>query len=105
MSDLGFLGRLLRCLVLGILPSRGLAAVDELAFISVQCLHFSGRLSSAKIAETTIDALYGIDEDLRDLIEAKRGVVVRCVLLRVDAIYGAGIDRRGCFLSRCKVRQ
>ena len=49
-------------------------------------------------AGPTIDALYGIDVELRDLIEARTGVVVRCVLLGVDAIYGAGIDAGGAFV-------
>jgi hypothetical protein len=40
----------------------------------------------------TVDALDGIDVELRDFIEAGTAIIVGRALLGVDAIYGAGID-------------
>src|SRR5207253_403855 len=48
-----------------------------------------------RYAGPTINALHGIDVQLRDLIEARATVIIGCVLLRVDAIYGTGIDTSG----------
>ena len=50
-------------------------------------------------AGATIDALDGIDVELRYVIKVRTGVVVRRVLLRVDAVNGAGIDAGGVFCS------
>jgi hypothetical protein len=44
-------------------------------------------------AGSAIDALYGIDVELRDIIEARTAIVVGSVLLRVDAIYSYTVTR------------
>lgn len=36
-----------------------------------------------------------VNVELRDLVEARASVLVTCILFRVNAIYGAGIDARG----------
>src|SRR6476660_3122736 len=43
----------------------------------------------------TVDALDGIDVELRDFIEAGTAIIIGSALLGVDAIYGAGIDAGG----------
>ena len=43
----------------------------------------------------TVDALDGIDVELRDFIEAGTAIIVGRALLGVDAIYGASIDAGG----------
>ena len=102
---MGGLGRLLCCLVLGILFWRELAALDVTRVYFRAVLPLFGKViqrenrgdRADRHAGPTIDAFYGIDVKLRDLIEARTGVVIRRVLLRVDAIYGAGIDAGGVF--------
>jgi hypothetical protein len=47
----------------------------------------------------TVDALDGIDVELRDFIEAGTGIIVGRALLGVDAIYGTGINAGGVFRS------
>jgi hypothetical protein len=73
----------------------------------VYCFHFSGRSSSAKIADTgqtgtrssAIDAFHGIDVELGHVVEFGSAVVVARVLLGVDAIYRTGVDAGGVFGS------
>jgi len=43
----------------------------------------------------TVDALDGIDVELRDFIEAGTAIIVGRAFLGVDAIYGTGIDAGG----------
>ncbi len=43
----------------------------------------------------TVDALDGINVELRDFVEAGTAIIVGRALLGVDAIYGAGIDAGG----------
>src|SRR6266849_2114695 len=98
--------RLLRR-VLGVLVWREFAAfhVDFVYFCVVlpllgQVIQRKNRRDRAdRHARAAIDALYGIDVELRDIIEARTAIVIGRVLLRVDAIYRAGIDAGGVLYS------
>jgi hypothetical protein len=43
-------------------------------------------------ASTAVDTLHRINIELRDFLEARTAVLIRRVLLGMDAINGAGID-------------
>jgi len=104
---------LLRCLVFRVF------LFLELATLDVACVEFRvmfplfGKIIQRKNrgdradghACTAIDTLDRIDVELRDFFEARSAVVVGCVLLGVDAIYGAGIDAGGIFCLCLFVQQ
>ena len=48
-------------------------------------------------AGTAIDALHGINVELRNVVECWPAVVIGRVFLGVDAVYGAGVDAGGVF--------
>ena len=45
--------------------------------------------------QAAVDTLYRVDEKLGNVIEPRATVIVAGVLLRVNAIHGAGIDAGG----------
>jgi hypothetical protein len=88
---------LLCCLVFGELCGREFAALD------VACVDLRKLLPL--LGQATVDALGGIDVELRDFIEAGTAIIVGCALLGVDAIYGASIGAGGVLSPRCRARQ
>jgi hypothetical protein len=101
------LGALLCCLMLGVLLLLELAALDVACVEFGKVIPLLGQIVQRKNrghwadghAGAAIDALHRIDVELRDFLEARTAIIVRCVLLRVDAIYGAGIDAGGVLYS------
>ena len=94
---------LLCCLVFGELCGREFATLDvacvdlrKLVPLLGQVLQRENRRHRAdRHTGATVDALDGIDVELRDFIEAGTAIIVGRALLGVDAIYGASIDAGG----------
>src|SRR6266852_1390551 len=91
--------------VLGVFARREFAALDVVCIEFRIVLPLFGKVIQRKNrgdrtdwhAGPTIDAFHGINVELGDLIEARTAVIVSRVFLRVNAIYGAGIDASGVF--------
>jgi hypothetical protein len=94
---------LLCCLVFGELCGREFAALDVacvdlrkvLPLLGQVVLRENGGHRADRHTGAAVDALDGIDVELRDFIEAGTAIIVGRALLGVDAIYGAGIDAGG----------
>src|SRR6266849_404398 len=98
-------------------PRTGVFARREFAVLDVVCIKFRvvlplfGKVIQRKNrgdrtdrhAGPKIDAFHGINVELGDLIEARTAVIVSRVFLRVNAIYGAGIDASGVFCPNAGV--
>src|SRR5579864_5582059 len=93
--------------MLGVLFGREFARLD-VAFVQFRILlpllrqvvqRENGGYRADWDTSATIDAFHRINVELGNTVECGATVVISCVLLRVNAIYGTGVDTGGVFGS------
>ena len=107
MTGLDSFYTLLGSLVFGELCGREFAALDVACVDLRKVLPLLGQVIQRenrghwadRHTGSTVDALDGIDVELRDFIEVGTAIIVGRAFLWVDAIYGAGIDAGGVLYS------